>query len=87
MRILSKNEASGSLSEYIENLNNDLMVVTSDGNPIAVLMSLHDVDLETISLSTNPDFLAIIERSRLRDKTEKRVSGKDVRRMFENESS
>jgi hypothetical protein len=48
--------------------------------PIAVLMPIENIDLET--LSTNSQFLEMIERSRRRDEIEGRVSSEEVKRMF-----
>jgi len=45
-------------------------------------MPVENIDLETLSMSTNSQFLEIIERSRRRDKTQGRVSSEEVRRMF-----
>jgi prevent-host-death family protein len=82
MKILSKTEAIASLSDYVEQIKDDSIVVTVQGRPVAILLSVENVDLETITLSTNPGFLAIIERSRLRDKTEGRASHETVKQMF-----
>ncbi len=82
MKILSKTEAIASLSDYVEQIKEDSIVVTVQGKPVAILLPVENVDLETIALSTNPEFLAIIERSRLRDKTEGRVSHEAVKQMF-----
>ena len=82
MKILSKTEAIASLSDYVEQIKDDSIVVTVQGKPVAILLPVENVDLETISLSTNPEFLAIIERSRLRDKIEGRVSHEAVKQMF-----
>ena len=85
MKVLEKSEAQASLAEYVDQIEQDSIVIEVQGKPIAVLMSLEDVDWETISLSLNPQFLSIIQRSRLRDKTERRVSSEAVRQMFETE--
>jgi prevent-host-death family protein len=85
MKVLEKNEARASLAEYVEQIEQEPIIIEIAGKPVAVLMSLADVDWETISLSTNPEFLSIIQRSRLRDKSEGRVSNEDVKRMFANE--
>jgi hypothetical protein len=84
MKVLEKNEARASLDEYIEQVENEPIIEIA-GKPIAVLMSLENAAWETISLSTNPQFLSIIQRSRLRDKTEGRVSSDAVKRMFTEE--
>jgi prevent-host-death family protein len=82
MKVLEKTEAQASLADYVEQINTEPIIIEIGGKPVAVLMSLEDVDWETISLSMNPQFLSIIQRSRLRDNTEGRVSSDEVRRMF-----
>ncbi len=39
-------------------------------------------DWESISLSTNPEFMAIIERSRVRHRTEGGISSDEMRRRL-----
>ena len=58
------------------------MIVTAHGKPVAALVPVSDVDLQTLSLSTNPDFLALIERSRARLKKEGGISDKEMRRRL-----
>jgi len=62
--------------------SDEAVVVTSDGKPVAALMPLENADLETISLSTNPKFLRIIERSRKRQQEEGSISSDDIRRRL-----
>ena len=40
------------------------MVVTRRGQPVAVVVAVEGLDLETLSLSTSADFIALIEKSR-----------------------
>ncbi len=82
MITLNKNDAKASLADYVDQINNDPIVVTVGDKPVAVLLPLDNIDLETLSLSLNPQFQAIIEHSRLRDETEGRLSSEEVRRMF-----
>ncbi len=83
IKVLKKTDANASLSDYVERIEDILVVITADEKPVAVLMPVENIDLETLSMSTNSQFLEIIERSRRRDKTEGRVSSEEVRRMFE----
>jgi prevent-host-death family protein len=85
MKVLSKAEATLSLSHYIDGLVKEgLMVVTTHGKPVAVLVPVEEpMDLETLSVSLNPKFAEVIKRSRFRDKTEGRVGSEQVREMFE----
>ncbi len=44
--------------------------------------SIKNVDLETTPLSTNPQFLALIERSRARQKAKGGISSDEMRRRL-----
>ena len=82
MKLLEKDQAIASLAEYVDEVGQDAIVVTSEGKPIAVLTGLGNGDIESVSLSTNSKFMFIIERARRRYKDEGGVSSEDVRRMF-----
>ena len=82
MKVLEKSQAQASLAEYVDQVTDDVLIIEIQGKPVAALLSLEHVDWETISLSTNPQFLSIIQRSRQRDQTEGRVSNEVVKRMF-----
>src|SRR4051794_4815710 len=75
-------EATGSLAEYAEHVEQEPVIVTVDGKPIAALLAIDNVDLETASLSTNPQFLALIERSRARQEAEGGISSEEMRRRL-----
>lgn len=80
MKVIRTEDAKKSLSEYAA--SEEAVVVTIDGKPVAALMPLEDADMETISLSTNPKFLRIIERSRKRQRKEGSVSSDVMRRRL-----
>ena len=63
MRTLAISKATKPLSEYAKKLKGELLILTSDGKPVAAIVSLLNVDLESLSLYTNPDFMEIIEAS------------------------
>jgi antitoxin (DNA-binding transcriptional repressor) of toxin-antitoxin stability system len=86
MKILEKSDATGSLAEYTADIEKEPVIVTSDGIPIAALVPIGNVDLETMSLSTNAVFIALIERSRTRHRTEGGISSDEMRhRMRDSE--
>ena len=64
MKTIEMSTASKPLSEYANELDEDVVVLTLHDRPIAALVSLRGVDRESLSLSTNRDFLAIIDRAR-----------------------
>jgi prevent-host-death family protein len=82
MRVIEKAEATASLAEYTIRVKKGPVIVTRKGKPIAALVSIENADLETVSLSTNRKFLALIERSRTRQRMEGGVSSDEMRRRL-----
>ncbi|MDJ0677809.1 MAG: type II toxin-antitoxin system prevent-host-death family antitoxin [Calothrix sp. MO_167.B42] len=82
MKIVEIAQANATLAEYASNLSEEPVIVTSNGKPIAALMTLENVDLETISLSNNPKFIELIERSRARRRAEGGISSTEMRRRL-----
>lgn len=63
-----------SLADYIHNLDDRPLILTVDGELAAVLLPIRDADLETVSLSLNPNFIAMLQESRAKLKTEGGIS-------------
>ena len=82
MKVLEKSKATASLAEFAANAKNEAIIVTNNGKPVAALVPIENADLETVSLSTNPQFLAIIERSRARHRAEGGISSDEIRRRL-----
>jgi antitoxin (DNA-binding transcriptional repressor) of toxin-antitoxin stability system len=82
MRSVEMEDANQTLAECARGIDGEALVVTEHGTPVAVLLPLANIDLETASLSYNPRFLELIERSRLRLDEEGAVSPEDVRRQL-----
>lgn len=64
MRTLELQKASKALGEYAANLGSRSIVVTSNRRPVAALVSLKNVNRESLSLSLDPAFMRIIRRAR-----------------------
>lgn len=64
MKTLELRKASKTLADYAANLGAESIIVTSNRKPIAALVSLKDMDRESLSLSLDPAFLRIIRRAR-----------------------
>ncbi len=54
------------------------LILTRNGQPVAALFSVEDVDMETLSISMNPKFLSIIEESKKSQKEEGRIFLEDI---------
>lgn len=82
MKLIDIRRASRSLKDYAEQSQEEPIVVTRNGRPMAAILPIENADLETVSLSTNPEFLAIIERSRRRQEEEGGISSEEMRRRL-----
>lgn len=80
MKTVEMDKATKTLAEYAR--ATEPLVITQEGKPVAVLLPLENADLETVSLSTDPRFLALIERSRSRLAQEGGLSSEEVRRQL-----
>ncbi len=85
MKILEITEANASLAEYTSGLTEEPIVITSNGQPIAALVMLENVDMETIALSTNPKFLQLIDSVQARRHSEGGISSAEMRRRLGNQ--
>ena len=83
MKTLEFSEANLPLADYASKLKKAPVIITKEGKPLAALVSLLNADMETVSLSNNPKFIALIERSRTRQKKEGGISVQEMRRRLE----
>jgi len=82
MRTLEITQATAPLAEYARNLDQESVIVTINGQPVAALVPIENADAETASLSTNAKFLDLIERSRKRQQTEGGIPTSGMRRRL-----
>lgn len=79
MKLLEKKDATESLAECSNQVEDGPIIVVNEGKPVAALISLSNADLETVSLSTNAEFMKLIEHSRRRQQTEGGISSAEMR--------
>ncbi|MCL0060342.1 type II toxin-antitoxin system Phd/YefM family antitoxin [Dehalococcoidia bacterium] len=79
MKTIEMAEAKATLAEYIRGLTVEPVIVTAGGKPVAALVAIENADMETVSLSANPGFLSLIERSRVRQQAEGGISSEEMR--------
>ncbi len=82
MKAVEMDKATAPLAEYARNVKREPVILTVAGEPVAALVAIENTDLETATLSTNPTFLALIERSRARQNSEGGISGEEMRRRL-----
>lgn len=72
-------DATESLATYVRKADTGPVVITEEGRPVAALVVLENTDLETVALSTDPEFLELIQRSRERQAQEGGLSSAEIR--------
>lgn len=82
MKTLETNKATESLGEYARKIGKEPVILTEGGRPVAALVSIRNADNETVNLSVNPRFNALIERSRTHMKSKGSVTGDDMRKRL-----
>jgi antitoxin (DNA-binding transcriptional repressor) of toxin-antitoxin stability system len=83
VRTVEVADATESLASYIRKAAGSApVVVTDDGQPVAALVMLEHTDLETVALSSDPEFLELIRSSRARHAQEGGLSSAEVRRRL-----
>lgn len=83
MKVVEKRDATRPLGEYAAEIGDGTVIVTDHGHPVAALVPLHDMDLETLALSSDSVFMKIIERSRAAVKAEGGISAAEVRERLQ----
>jgi len=79
MKTIELASAHAPLSKYARRVGRTPFVLMESGKPVAALVSLQNVDWETVSLSANRQFIRLIERSRKRQKANGGISSREMR--------
>ena len=79
MKTIGITDATEELSEYAQNVANEPLIVAIGGKPLAALVTIPNGDMESVSLSTNPEFIGMIESSRALLKSEGGITPEEIR--------
>lgn len=82
MKTLEISEASGPLSALTHDLDKEMIVLTSNDKPVAAIVSLKNVDKESLALSSSSEFMEIIDAARKEFAVGKTVSLEEMKREF-----
>jgi PHD/YefM family antitoxin component YafN of YafNO toxin-antitoxin module len=83
MKTIELTTATRPLSEYARELEDEVVVLTSHQEPVAALISLKGIDKESLILSTDPEFIAIIERARAEFAAGKKLTLDEMKQSLE----
>ncbi len=75
-----KEIAIDNLDFLADNNSKNPILLTKKGKPVSLIIPLDNVDLETLSLSINPEFIELIEKARQSQQQEGRIMINDVRK-------
>jgi prevent-host-death family protein len=59
MKTVEISKATAPLAEYAREVDKKPVILTAGGRPVAALVSIENADLETVTLSTAPQFIAL----------------------------
>jgi prevent-host-death family protein len=82
MKTVELRDATLSLADYAREAADGPLVVTVRGKPVAALVPVEGMDPESLSVSTNPQFVDLIEKSRRSLEEKGGVSSEEVRRRL-----
>lgn len=80
MKTIEVSTASKLLGEYVKEVDEGGIVLTLNDEPIAALVSLKKIDKESLALSTNAEFLEVIQKARAEFKAGKKISLEELKR-------
>jgi PHD/YefM family antitoxin component YafN of YafNO toxin-antitoxin module len=83
MRTIQMPKELQPLLKFAEASEQDTVVLTDKKRPVAALVSLRKVDRESLALSTNPQFLRIIQAARKEVRAGRTISLESLERKFE----
>ena len=84
MKTIELTTASRPLSEYAAEFNEGIVILTTEDKPVAAVVSLAGVDRECLSLSTNAEFMEIIQQARREFQSGRTLSLEQMKRdLFE----
>lgn len=82
MRSVDISDATRSLADDAREAIGEPLVVTRRGKPVAAVVPVEGMDLESLALATHPDFIALIERSRASERAGGGLTLEEMRRKY-----
>ncbi len=82
MKTIDLNDATEPLAEYVKRMEGEPITIMHKGVALAILAPAGNDDYESVQMSTNPKFIALLERSRQSLREEGGIPAEEVRKMF-----
>jgi len=82
MKTIDLSDATAPLAEYVKQMDGDPLMIMHKGVALAVLAPAGNDDYESVQMSTNPEFIALLEQSRKSIREGRSFSGEEARKLF-----
>ena len=82
MRTIKLSQASRPLAEYAADLGDEILVLTEGDKPVAAIVPIKGTDRESLLLSSHPEFLRLVERSRAEFREGQILSLEEMKQAF-----
>lgn len=82
MKSIELSDATSPLASYVAQASETPILITVDGEPKVAMMPVANADEETVGLSTNPRFLAMLEESRKSYRDRGGIPLEEIRRRY-----
>jgi prevent-host-death family protein len=79
MKLIGLKEAKTNLSAFVDEAQNERILITRRGRPAALVIGVEGQDLEQVLLSTDVEFWKMLQERRQRDAT---LTSDDIRHSF-----
>ena len=87
MKTIKLSRASRPLTEYAAELWDEVLVLTARNRPVAAVVPLKGIDRESLALSSHPEFLELIARSRAEFRRGQTLTLDEMKKAFSAEGS
>jgi hypothetical protein len=81
MKSIEASDLGEQASNLISSLGDEPILLTKEGEKLALVVSLRGIDVESLALSSSPAFLEILERSRKSLRKEAAISLEDMKAL------
>src|SRR5438105_14593988 len=82
MKIASVREVKARLSKYLDEAQANRVIVTNHGRPVALMVGIEGLDLESAVRASDPEFWRMIEARRRRTPAGKGIPAAEVRQRL-----
>jgi hypothetical protein len=83
MKKIELTEATKPLAEYVKEMDGMSMLIMFKGVALAALVPMDNADYESVALGTDPEFIALLEKSRKSVREGRVYTTEEMRKFFE----